>query len=244
MRPRTVLRTSRCERGAVCFVEVNLKTKSGGFEKRAFWLEENLRYTEPHYRLEKCARVVNALSRGKSCDLLDVGCGPAALARLLGENISYFGIDFAIHTAAPNLLELDIVQNEIGFGSRIFDVVVMQGVVEYLGNLQRGKFAEVHRILKGDGKFIVTYVNFGHRGRPMVPFYNNVQSIADLKNDLQSFFTIERWFPTSYNWRPREPRRGWLKKIQMHLSVRLPLISPMLAVEYIFICSRGHDRQN
>ena len=42
-----------------------------------------LKYNRPHYRLEKSARIINRLARGRSCTLLDVGCGPAALMPLL-----------------------------------------------------------------------------------------------------------------------------------------------------------------
>ena len=33
--------------------------------KKDFWSKENLKYSRPHYRLEKSARIVNRLARGK-----------------------------------------------------------------------------------------------------------------------------------------------------------------------------------
>ena len=65
------------------------------YQSRDFWRQENLTYTKPHFRLEKSARLVNSLAAGKACDLLDVGCGPAALMQLLQPNIRYHGIDIA-----------------------------------------------------------------------------------------------------------------------------------------------------
>lgn len=63
--------------------------------KRDYWIRENLQYAEPNFRLRKCARLVNELTAGKACDLLDVGCGPAALRSLLPPNINYHGIDLS-----------------------------------------------------------------------------------------------------------------------------------------------------
>jgi hypothetical protein len=57
------------------------------YYKRDFWIKENLNYAKPHFRLEKAARVVNRIAGGKECDLLDVGCGPAALMHLLHHDI-------------------------------------------------------------------------------------------------------------------------------------------------------------
>ena len=45
--------------------------------KKDFWSKENLEYSRPHYRLEKSARIINRIARGRRCTLLDVGCGPA-----------------------------------------------------------------------------------------------------------------------------------------------------------------------
>src|SRR6266536_2610245 len=38
---------------------------------------------EPHFRMRKVARTVRSVTRGRQCDLLDVGCGPATLAQLM-----------------------------------------------------------------------------------------------------------------------------------------------------------------
>lgn len=218
---------------------------SGGFNQKDFWLKENLRYSQPYFRLEKCARIVNALSRNKSCDLLDIGCGPATLARLLQENINYFGIDIAIHDPAPNLLELDFAQHEIGFGSKSFDVVVAAGVFEYLGSHENKKLSEIRRLLKKDGKFVVTYTNFNHLNDRLIDhsIYNNIQPIGFFKRDLESYFRVDRFFPSSHNWHCSEPRRTILKKIQMSLETAIPIITPMLAVNYFFVCSLKNEER-
>ena len=61
------------------------------FYKRDFWIKENQKHVPAHYRLQKAARILNRAAAGRECDLLDVGCGPATLMRLLQKNIHYTG---------------------------------------------------------------------------------------------------------------------------------------------------------
>jgi SAM-dependent methyltransferase len=210
---------------------------SNHFHDRGFWLEENLRYSEPYFRLKKCARIVNALSRGRPCDLLDVGCGPATLAKLLQPNIHYYGIDLAIHDPAPNLIEMDLAQNEIQFQGKFFDIIVAAGFFEYIGRLQNQKLMEIRGILKETGKCVFTYTNFAHLHRSIAPTYNNIKSIEEFRADLSRFFVVERCFPSSHNWIVREPRRRLLQ-FQIYLHMHIPLISRLFAMNYFFICSR------
>lgn len=42
---------------------------------RDFWSEENLGFSQPHYRMEKAMRIINNVARGRERDLLDIGCG-------------------------------------------------------------------------------------------------------------------------------------------------------------------------
>jgi SAM-dependent methyltransferase len=208
----------------------------GTLYKKDFWSKENLKYSRPHYRLEKSARIINRLTRGKSCTLLDVGCGPAALMPLLQSNIQYYGIDIAIHDPAPNLLEADFLEGPIRFADKRFDIVIAQGVFEYVGNFQTQKFAEISRLLNDGGIFIVSYVNFGHRGRSIYWPYSNVEALDDFRQGLSRHFEIKRSFPTSYNWHHSEPNRKFLKAANMHINIDIPFISRVLAVEYFFIC--------
>ena len=83
--------------------------------KKDFWSEENLKYSRPHYRMEKASRILNKLARDRDCTLLDVGCGPATLMSLLQPNIHYYGIDIAIQNPAPNLVEADFLETPISF---------------------------------------------------------------------------------------------------------------------------------
>jgi hypothetical protein len=93
--------------------------RSPKVRKRDFWSEENLKYTKPHFRLEKCARIVNKIAAGREFRLLDVGCGPAALRPALQPDTHYNGIDMAIQQPAPKLLEADLIESPVSFEGNI-----------------------------------------------------------------------------------------------------------------------------
>lgn len=215
------------------------------YYKREFWATENLRYVRPHFRLAKAARIVNQLSQGKHCNLLDVGCGPATLAGLLDKNIEYYGIDIAIHRPAPNLRQSDFLAEPIHFDKKRFDIIVAQGVFEYVGRFQAEKLAEIRQLLKPRGYFLVSYVNFDHLHRRIYEPYSNVQSFREFRASLEREFKIKRCLPTSYHWYHREPNREWLKAIQMRVNITIPVLSRLFTVEYFFVCSvDGNGRKN
>jgi SAM-dependent methyltransferase len=209
----------------------------GALYKRDFWCEENLKYSRPHYRMEKAARLINRLARGQERTLLDVGCGPATLMSLLEPNIQYHGIDIAIHEPAPNLIESDFLEEPLQFDGQRFDIVLAQGVFEYVGKLQSPKFVEIAQLLNRGGVFVVSYVNFDHRRREVHWLYSNVQPFKDFRRSVAEHFKILRFFPTSYNWNHSEPNRKLVRSANMHLNANIPIISPVLAVEYFLICS-------
>lgn len=207
------------------------------YYKRDFWAVENLKYVEPHFRMRKVAREVRRVTRGRECDLLDVGCGPGSLASLMPPGVHYHGIDIAIPEPAPNLVEMDIIEEPVSFRGKKFDVVVAQGLFEYVGKFQSQKFAEIAGLLNDGGKFILTYQNFAHRKREIYWPYSNVLLPDDFRKDLGRFFRIERSFPTSHNWNHSHPGRKFMKVSQAHLNLNIPVISPILAVDYLYACS-------
>ena len=212
-------------------------TSAVRYYKRDFWSKENLKFARPHYRLAKSARLINKIAGARPCDLLDVGCGPAALQPLLRGNIAYHGIDIAIQEPAPNLLEADLLETPIGFAGKRFDIVVAQGVFEYIGTYQEQKFAEIRDLLKPGGTFLVSYVNFGHRDHGIYWPYSNIQEMSAFQEGLAKYFVIDRIFPTSHNWNNSEPNRWFMRVWQMPMRVNIPILSPLLAVEYFFVCS-------
>jgi SAM-dependent methyltransferase len=207
------------------------------YYKRDFWGTENLKYAEPHFRMRKVARVVSGTARGRECDLLDVGCGPGTLGNLMPPNVRYHGIDIAIPEPAPNLVEMDILDSPISFRGMRFDLVVAQGMFEYVGEFQSQKFAEIRDLLKSGGKFILTYQNFAHRHKEIYWPYSNVQQPSDFRRDLGRFFKIERSFLGSHNWNHSEPNRKFMKVLQARLNINIPVLSPILGVDHFYICS-------
>jgi SAM-dependent methyltransferase len=206
--------------------------------KHDFWIEENQKHVPAHYRLRKSARIVNGIAGQEERQLLDIGCGPATLMRLLRPSIRYHGIDIAIHDPAPNLIESDILEKPISFDGKRFDLITALGLFEYVGARQNEKFAEIARLMSERGRFVVTYTNFGHRDHHVFEAFSNVQPIDDFRLSLARHFTIEKCFPTSYNWHGGQPTRALLKAANMHMRTNIPLVGPKLAVEYFFICSR------
>ena len=206
--------------------------------KRDFWVKENRKHVPAHYRLQKSARIIDALAGQEECDLLDVGCGPATLMRLVRPNIHYYGIDIAIHDPSPNLLEADILKEPIRFADRRFNIVAALGLFEYVGGSQDQKFSEIARLLGDRGRFVLTYTNFGHRDKRIFEAFSNVQPFDDFRRSLARHFTIDRYFPTSYNWHGGQPTRPLLKAANMPVKANIPVVGPRLAVEYFLICSR------
>jgi SAM-dependent methyltransferase len=207
------------------------------YSTRHYWGEENLRFINPHFRLGKAVRLINKLAREREVDLLDIGCGPATVSHLVTPKVHYFGIDIAIQAPARNLLESDLTKEPIRFGDQRFDIVLGQGVFEYLGTTQETKFAEIAEILRPDGTFIASYWNFGHRNRVIDRAINNVQTQAEFRASLRRHFTVQKSYPVSHNWPQHEPGRKALRGLQVYLNPNVPVLSPKFAVEYFYICS-------
>ena len=207
------------------------------YHKKDIWGVENRKYSAPHYRLLKSARIINKLAGEGERTLLDVGCGPGTLRTILRPNIRYHGIDISIPEPAPNLIEKDILESPIDFEGKRFDIVIAQGFFEYMGEHESAKFSEITQVLNPGGIFVTSYVNFDHHRRSIYGLYNNVQPMSAFRADLTRYFTIRRCIPTSHNWEHSEPSNTLVKTLNMHLDLSLPLLTRKLAVENFFICS-------
>jgi SAM-dependent methyltransferase len=205
---------------------------------REFWSEENLKFSRPHYRMEKALRIIKNLAEGRECDLLDIGCGPAALMDELPPTIHYCGIDLAIREPAQNLIEADILRDPIAFNDKNFDIIIAQGVFEYLPEVQARKFAEIAKILRPGGTFIVTYWNYAHRNPKVYGAHTNVQSFGEFRRDLERHFRVDRFFPASHNWYHGSPSMRFNKALNMRVNINIPVVSSLLGVEYFVLCSR------
>jgi SAM-dependent methyltransferase len=213
----------------------------GVLYKRDFWRVENLNYSRPHPRMVKVARIANSLARGRNCTLLDIGCGPTTLASLLQPNIDYYGVDIAIQEPAPNLLEVDLLENPIGFDSRRFDIVVAQGFFEYAGKFQSQKLAEIADLLAEGGTFICSYVNFGHWHRSIYMPYSNVQPFPKFRASLGEHFTVRRVVPTSYNVRHRDSQGKLAEVLGLGTDLNIRILGRLFAIQYILLCTKRED---
>jgi len=215
---------------------MSVETKNR-YRSKDFWDIEGEKFISAHFRLEKCARIINRIAGTKESQVLDVGCGPGTLGKLLAPTIRYYGIDISIPEPADNMREYDILAHPIDFDGRRFDLVVAQGLFEYLGDHQEEKFSEISQVIADGGTFLTSYSNFAHRHPTVYEVYNNVQSQRLFRQSLSRFFTIDRVFPASHNWGHSSPNRQLLKNANMYFDFNVPFVSHKLAVEYLFICS-------
>lgn len=164
---------------------------------------DNYRYDKLNY----LPRLVNFSSyRGKN--MLEVGCGAGIdLVRFARDGVNVTGIDLS--TTAIDLARKNIEQNGLNadlqvmngesmqFSDNNFEVVYAHGVLQYTANPEK-MVAEIHRVLKPGGEFIVmvynrnswlnlmrrvTKVPLEHEDAPVLMKY----SIGDLKRFLTPF---------------------------------------------------------
>ena len=53
----------------------------------------------------------------------------------------------------------------------------------------------------------------------------------------QGLFEYERSYPGSHNWNQSQPGRTVMKVSQARLAVNVPVVSPILAVDYLYVCT-------
>ncbi len=57
------------------------------------------------------------------------------------------------------------------------------------------------------------------------------------RESLLQDFVVRKSFPISHNWSHGQPTRRLVKGANMHLNANIPFVSPLLAVEYLFVCT-------
>ena len=213
-----------------------MNASSGAVQKRDFWSLENLKYSQPHYRMRKVARVLNHLADEKPCRLLDVGCGPAALRHLLDPDIAYHGVDIAIQEPSPELVERDLLREPITSDDAPFDLVVAQGFFEYMSDAQSKKFAEIADLLAPDGRFVATYVNFDHLIPEYYTPYEQYPATRRIPEGPGRAIRHREAGADCTNWNHSEPGQWFVRIPNMYINVKVPMLTSRLAVTYIFVC--------
>lgn len=115
----------------------------------------------------KFRRIVREIGDAKSH--LDFGSGPGTLARLLPAEVKYVGIDVAApqieyarkHYGGDNRIFVQNDSSNLPFDSNKFDAATCVEVVEHLEyDLSTKILKEINRVLKPNGKLIVTTPNY------------------------------------------------------------------------------------
>ena len=172
--------------------------------------------------MEKAARIINGLGRGRERSLARRRLRASHLGAPPAAEYQYYGIDISIPEPAPNLIEADLLASPIGFDDKRFDIVLAQGFFEYMGEFQRQKFAEIAELLNPGGTFVLTYVNFGHRDKEMYWPYNNVQPLGHFREDLHALFHDRKILPDLAQLEAFRAQPQALKAVNMHINANIP----------------------
>ena len=94
-------------------------------------------------------------------------------------------------------------------------------------------------MLNGSGTFVAVVHQLRPSRREIYRPYSNVQPLRTIsgRSLSRTFFRIDRYFPGLAQLESRPAQPQLIKAVNMHVNVNIPLISPVLAVEYFFICS-------
>lgn len=152
-------------------------------------------YGETGYRMQNSAQtsrvrfLVSFIRKyvPKGGSILDVGCGDMTLSRLLPD-YDWVGVDIAPDMSQDKAIKQDLMQTPYPFPAARFDAVVCSEVLEHLWNPEI-VHAEVKRLLKPDGTYILSTPNFDHLD-------NHMEAFAQLQYDPDQSHRIEhiRWY--------------------------------------------------
>lgn len=131
-------------------IELPLQNK----EEYSYFLTHSIRYA---WVLEKIALI----SEGKNLRILDIGCFPYHIGNALeqmGHTVYGIASDHE-PVKKKNIAILDIEESKFPYKSNFFDVVLMSEVIEHLPHSPLLAIQESKRVLKKEGKIIVTTPN-------------------------------------------------------------------------------------
>lgn len=145
---------------------------------------KNLDTNWPFYPvyLEKMRMVNQFLEcHGKGKKILDLGCGEGVLVdKFREQNYDIIGID--LNYESEFILKRDIINT--GFEENSFDVVLCLDVLEHLAfDEQEMALGEIKRILKPDGKLVITVPNLAHLASRFTYFFLGrlIRTAEDMK---------------------------------------------------------------
>lgn len=96
--------------------------------------------------------------------VLDIGCKDGSFAEYVDTSCHYFGVDISntmLEIASKKgvtVVNANITKDKMPFEDKSFDVIIMAEILEHLDS-HITALKEVHRLLKPDGKLIITVPN-------------------------------------------------------------------------------------
>ncbi len=151
---------------------------------------------------EHAARYRFALPFVEDTSVLDIACGTGygmAILKAAARHVT--GVDVDPQAALEALVECDdkatvLLGNGLGlpFANGAFDAITSFETLEHLH--ERTRFlAELHRVLRPDGKLILSTPNANYtmpvNGKPSNPFHVFEYTPSELREELERYFKIE-----------------------------------------------------
>ena len=195
------------------------------------WLQEGL------YSVR--ARRVLRLLRRNNARVLDIGCGRGLLLQAFrNAGSEVMGTEFSDDACrfARDVLKIPVrvgLLHDLKFPDNSFDVVVMWHVLEHVSD-PRPTLAEVSRILRPGGIFLVGVPNFGSPEARLtkagwfhldVPRHLSHHTRKSLENSLQAVDLQPVWLTTIA---PEYDCFSWVQSLQNWLGVRPNLLYNLL----------------
>lgn len=160
------------------------------FSKRSHYWEEiySKRKSPPNFmiyeldsRMEKALSALDRFSKGKTLNILDVGCGTGHyMQEILKRNHRVVGTDIAFGMLTKARQKLNIYNNKsslinanienLPFENESFDAILCIGVIEYLPDLQNA-LKELNRLVKNEGIVIISAPNLYSLKFILDPYY-------------------------------------------------------------------------
>ncbi len=108
--------------------------------------------------------------------IIEIGCDTGKLSSMLKDNYSLFLIDLADNREYCKDLDfkaLDATKNKLPFDDNSVDCIVATQVIEHLEDITYF-FNELYRVLKPNGKVIISYPNYSNIFQRMIFFKNGM----------------------------------------------------------------------
>ncbi len=165
---------------------------------------------------EHAARYIFALPFVENRSVLDIACGTGygiAILKAKAKHVTGVDVDpVAAHEARTECGDKAAVLlgNGLGlpFADDSFDTITSFETLEHLH--ERGKFlAELHRVLRPDGKLILSTPNANYTmpidGKPSNPFHIFEYTPAELREEIEKYFKLESFIGQTLDSRIKIP---------------------------------------